>query len=272
MESNASTLFAGAAREVKINGSVSPSVDTEYPEKTVAAPVFEPEYPTGVRLGLLTFALMISVFLVALVRPIFTERGAFHSSMPKGQHDHCYRHPQNYRPLQLSRGCRLVWFGVCRDFFSSFSPDSFSLDISSPPRRSNCSGVDSTHSCQSNGQVFISLNLPSNLRGCFQVYITAISIFELGSLICGVAPTSKALIVGRAIAGVGCAGIFSGALIIVAHSAPLPKRPMFTGLMGTMYGVASVAGPLMGGAFADKVTWRWYVFFLHARRSTYPIL
>ncbi|KAJ7158473.1 major facilitator superfamily domain-containing protein [Mycena filopes] len=89
------------------------------------------------------------------------------------------------------------------------------------------------------------------------VYISAIAIFQLGSLICGVAPTSAALIVGRAIAGVGCAGIFSGALIIVAHSAPLEKRPAFTGLIGTMYGVASVAGPLMGGAFADKVTWRW---------------
>ncbi|KAJ6512619.1 putative MFS toxin efflux pump [Mycena sanguinolenta] len=89
------------------------------------------------------------------------------------------------------------------------------------------------------------------------VYITAISIFELGSLICGVAPTSAALIVGRAIAGVGCAGIFSGALIIISHSAPLEKRPVFTGLLGSTYGVASIAGPLMGGAFADKVNWRW---------------
>ncbi|KAJ7796748.1 major facilitator superfamily transporter [Mycena olivaceomarginata] len=90
------------------------------------------------------------------------------------------------------------------------------------------------------------------------VYITAILIFELGSLICGVAPTSTALIVGRTIAGVGCAGIFSGALIIISHSAPLDKRPMFTGILGTMYGVASIAGPVDGcGAFADKVNWRW---------------
>ncbi|KAF8176240.1 major facilitator superfamily domain-containing protein [Mycena galopus ATCC 62051] len=89
------------------------------------------------------------------------------------------------------------------------------------------------------------------------VYITAISIFEIGSLICGVAPSSAALIVGRAIAGVGCAGIFSGALIIISHSAPLEKRPMFTGLLGSTYGIASIAGPLMGGAFADKLTWRW---------------
>ncbi|KAJ6519344.1 major facilitator superfamily domain-containing protein [Mycena sanguinolenta] len=89
------------------------------------------------------------------------------------------------------------------------------------------------------------------------VFLTAISVFELGSLICGVAPNSKALIVGRAIAGLGSAGIFTGALIIIAHSVPLVKRPVYTGLMGAMFGIASVAGPLMGGAFTDKVSWRW---------------
>lgn len=88
-------------------------------------------------------------------------------------------------------------------------------------------------------------------------FLSAIAIFELGSLICGVAPTSEVLIIGRAIAGLGCAGIFSGALIIIAHSVPLRKRPIYTGLIGAMYGIASVAGPLMGGAFTDHATWRW---------------
>lgn len=78
------------------------------------------------------------------------------------------------------------------------------------------------------------------------VYLIAIAIFELGSLICGVAPNSIALIVGRAIAGLGSAGIFSGALIIIAYSVPLAKRPIYTGLIGGVYGIASVAGPLMG--------------------------
>lgn len=89
------------------------------------------------------------------------------------------------------------------------------------------------------------------------VFLLAISVFELGSLICGVAPTSTALIVGRAIAGLGAAGIFSGALIIIAFNVPLEKRPVYSSAVIGMYGIASVAGPLMGGALTDNVSWRW---------------
>ncbi|KAK8016709.1 major facilitator superfamily transporter [Apiospora rasikravindrae] len=75
------------------------------------------------------------------------------------------------------------------------------------------------------------------------VYLAAICLFELGSLICGVAQNSVTLILGRAIAGLGAAGIMSGALLILAHSIPLEKRPMYAGMIGSMYGIASVAGP-----------------------------
>jgi MFS family permease len=88
-------------------------------------------------------------------------------------------------------------------------------------------------------------------------FIIAIFIFELGSLVCGVAPNSTALIVGRAIAGIGAAGIGSGVFTVIAIAVEPKKRSTFLGLMGMSYGIASVLGPLVGGAFSDKVTWRW---------------
>ncbi|GKT40627.1 aspyridones efflux protein [Colletotrichum spaethianum] len=53
------------------------------------------------------------------------------------------------------------------------------------------------------------------------------------------------------------AGIFSGALIVLAHSIPLKKRPIYTGIVSSMWGISSVAGPLLGGFFTDNLTWRW---------------
>lgn len=58
------------------------------------------------------------------------------------------------------------------------------------------------------------------------VYLVAIFIFEIGSAVCGAAPNSTALILGRAIAGLGSAGIFSGSVIIIAYAVPLAKRPI----------------------------------------------
>lgn len=68
------------------------------------------------------------------------------------------------------------------------------------------------------------------------VYLTAIFVFELGSLICGVAPSSVALIVGRAIAGIGAAGINCGSFTLAAIVAPPKQRPLFIGLIGLSYG------------------------------------
>lgn len=72
-------------------------------------------------------------------------------------------------------------------------------------------------------------------------------IFEIGSFICGIAPSSTVLIVGRAVAGLGCSGIFSGALIILAHSVSLKWRPIFTGIVASMYGISSVLGRIWEG-------------------------
>jgi MFS family permease len=88
-------------------------------------------------------------------------------------------------------------------------------------------------------------------------YMIAIFTFELGSLICAVASNSTTLIVGRAIAGMGGAGISSGSYTILAFSAPPKQTAAFTGILGAVYAIASVIGPLLGGVFTDDLTWRW---------------
>ncbi|KAI0104436.1 putative MFS multidrug transporter [Daldinia grandis] len=88
-------------------------------------------------------------------------------------------------------------------------------------------------------------------------FVSFFAVFELGSLLCGVANSSKMLIVGRAIAGAGSSGIMNGAFTILAGSVPMAKRPT---LMGFVYGVSNlglVMGPLVGGALTQYTTWRW---------------
>ena len=73
----------------------------------------------------------------------------------------------------------------------------------------------------------------------------------------GVAPSSTVLIIGRAITGVGGAGIATGGYAILAVIVRPGLRPIFTGLVSTVYSIANVIGPIMGGAFAEHITWRW---------------
>ena len=89
-------------------------------------------------------------------------------------------------------------------------------------------------------------------------YLSALVIFEIGSIVCAAAPNSTALIVGRAIAGAGAAALFSGGMTIVGFAVPLRNRPLYIAILSSMFGISSIIGPILGGALTDRATWRWW--------------
>lgn len=90
------------------------------------------------------------------------------------------------------------------------------------------------------------------------LYLTCVLLFEVGSALCGASPNVDALIVGRAIAGVGGAGIYMGVMTLIASTTTMKERPFYVGLTGLTWGIGIVLGPVIGGAFSiSSVGWRW---------------
>ncbi|CAN9164611.1 unnamed protein product [Alternaria alternata] len=88
-------------------------------------------------------------------------------------------------------------------------------------------------------------------------YLFALVIFEVGSIICAAATSSPMFIVGRAVAGAGAAALYSGGMTIIGFSVPLRKRAIYIAALSSMFGIASVVGPILGGALTDRASWRW---------------
>ena len=90
----------------------------------------------------------------------------------------------------------------------------------------------------------------------------AVAIFIVGSLLCGVAQNMGELILFRAVQGLGAGGLTVGPQAIIGDLIPPADRGRYSGLMASVYAVASVIGPLVGGFFTDTLSWRW-VFYIN---------
>ncbi|KAM5347308.1 hypothetical protein ACJ41O_010313 [Fusarium nematophilum] len=90
------------------------------------------------------------------------------------------------------------------------------------------------------------------------IYLGSGIIFEVGSIVCAAAPNSPAFIAGRAVAGLGASGLFCGSMIIITQIVEMKRRPLFLAVVSSMFGIASVIGPAIGGVFthSEKLTWR----------------
>ncbi len=102
----------------------------------------------------------------------------------------------------------------------------------------------------------------SDLYGRRRMYLTGVAIFLAGSALCGIATDMIQLIAARVLQGIGAGGIIPLSMTIIGELYTLEERPRTQALFSGVWGLASIAGPMVGGYVTDVLHWRW-VFFLN---------
>jgi EmrB/QacA subfamily drug resistance transporter len=96
-----------------------------------------------------------------------------------------------------------------------------------------------------------------DMLGRKSIFIGALALFLLGSVVGGLAPDMTWLIIGRAVQGLGGGGLMILSQAIIADVVPVRERSKYMGVMGAVFGISSIAGPLLGGWFTESIGWRW---------------
>ena len=102
----------------------------------------------------------------------------------------------------------------------------------------------------------------SDIYGRRKLYVSAMALFLIGSVWCGLATSMTSLIFARALQGIGAGGIMPLAFILIGEMFTLEQRAKMQGLFSGVWGVSSIVGPLLGGFLVDQFSWRW-IFYIN---------
>ncbi len=102
----------------------------------------------------------------------------------------------------------------------------------------------------------------SDLYGRRNIYLAAMALFLVGSILCGQAQSMTQLIFARSLQGIGAGGIAPLAFILIGEMFTLEQRAKMQGFFSGVWGVSSIAGPLLGGFIVDQLSWHW-VFYVN---------
>ena len=102
----------------------------------------------------------------------------------------------------------------------------------------------------------------SDIYGRRKLYASAMTLFLIGSVWCGLATSMTSLIFARALQGIGAGGIMPLAFILIGEMFTLEQRAKMQGLFSGVWGVSSIVGPLLGGFLVDQLSWRW-IFYIN---------